>query len=87
MNRKLEKLSIWLTVNKLSLNISKTQHMVYDRGKEKTDQYSLFLNNILIDRVKYTKCLVVIIEEKLNLLYAKRIISQNSANFLQNYYL
>ena len=35
MNRKLEKLSIWLTVNKLSLNISKTQHMVYDRGKGK----------------------------------------------------
>ena len=40
--------------------------MVFDRGKEKTDQYSLFLNNILIDRVKYTKFLGVIIDEKLN---------------------
>ena len=66
MNRELEKLSIWLTANKLSLNISKTHYMVFDRGKEKTDQYSLFLNNILIDRVKYTKFLGVIIDEKLN---------------------
>ena len=62
MNRKLKKLSIWLTANKLSLNISKTHYMVFDRGKEKTDQYSLFLNNILIDRVKYTKFLEVIID-------------------------
>ena len=66
MNRELEKLSIWLTANKLSLNISKTHYMVFDRGKENTDQYSLFLNNILIDRVKYTKFLEVIIDEKLN---------------------
>ena len=51
MNRELEKLSMWLTANKLSLNISKTHDMVFDRGKEKTDQYSL---NILVDRVKYT---------------------------------
>ena len=35
MNRELEKLSIWLTANKLSLNISKTHYMVFDRGKEK----------------------------------------------------
>ena len=40
--------------------------MVFVRGKEKTDLYSLFLNNVLIDRVKYTKFLGVIIEEKLN---------------------
>ena len=40
--------------------------MVFDRGKEKTDQYSLFLNNILRDRVKYTKFLGVIIDEKWN---------------------
>ena len=37
MNRELEKLCIWLTANKLSLNISKTHYMVFDRGKEKTD--------------------------------------------------
>ena len=80
MNRELEKLSIWLTANKLSLNISKTHYMVFDRGKEKTDQYSLFLNNILIDRVKYTKLLGVIIDEKLNwthhISYIKNTISK-----------
>ena len=57
MNRELEKLSIWLTANKLSLNISETYYIVFDRGKEKIDQYYIFLNNILIDRVKYTKFL------------------------------
>ena len=34
MNRELEKLSIWLTANKLSLNISKTHYIIFDRGKE-----------------------------------------------------
>ena len=37
MNRELEKLtsSIWLTANKLSLNISKTHYLVFDHGKKK----------------------------------------------------
>ena len=34
MNKELEKLSTWLTANKLSLNISKTYCMVFDRGEE-----------------------------------------------------
>ena len=36
MNRELEKLtsSIWLTANKLSLNISKTHYLVFDHGKK-----------------------------------------------------
>ena len=42
MNREFEKLSIWLTAKILSLNISKTHYMVFDRGKEITDQYSLY---------------------------------------------
>ena len=40
--------------------------MVFDRGKEKTEQYSLLLYNILIDRAKHIQILVVIIDEKLN---------------------
>ena len=35
INRELEKLSTWLTANKLSLHISKTHYIVFDRGKEK----------------------------------------------------
>ena len=65
MNKELQKLNTWLTANKLSLNISKTHYMVFDRGKEKKDQDSLYLNSILIEKVKFTKFLRVIIDEKL----------------------
>ena len=40
-------------------------HMVFDRGKEKKDQDSRCLNKILIERVKFTKFLGVIIDKKL----------------------
>ena len=34
MNNELQILNTWLTANTLSLNISKTHYMVFDRGKE-----------------------------------------------------
>ena len=76
MNKELQKLNTWLTTNKLSLNISKTHYMVFDRGKEKKDQDSLYLNKILIERVKFTKCLGVTIDEKLTISYIKNKISK-----------
>ena len=80
MNKELQKLNTWLTANKLSLNISKTHYMVFDRGKEKNDQDSLYLNKILIERVKFTKFLRVIIDEKLtwthHISYIKNKISK-----------
>ena len=80
MNKELQKLNTWLTGNKLSLNISKTHYMVFDRGKEKKDQESLYLNTILIERVKFTKFLGVIIDEKLtwthHISYIKNKISK-----------
>ena len=80
MNKELQKLNTWLTANKLSLNISKTHYMVFDRGKEKKDQDSLYLNKILIERVKLTKFLGVIIDEKLtwthHISYIKNKISK-----------
>ena len=80
MNKELQKLSTWLTANKLSLNISKTHYMVFDRSKEKKDQDSLYLNKFLIERVKFTKFLGVIIEEKLtwtlHISYIKNKISK-----------
>ena len=54
--------------------------MVFDRGKEKNDQDSLYLNKILIERVKFTKFLGVIIDEKLtwthHISYIKNKISK-----------
>ena len=75
----LQKLNTWLTANKLSLNISKTHYMVFDRGKEKIVQDSLYFNKILIG-VKFTKFLGIIIDEKLtwthHISYIKNKISK-----------
>ena len=75
----LQKLNTWLTANKLSLNISKTHYMVFDRGKEKIVQDSLYLNKILIG-IKFTKFLGIIIDEKLtwthHISYIKNKISK-----------
>ena len=65
MSKELQKLNTCLTANKLSLNIFKTHYMVFDRGKEKRGQDSFYLNKILIESVKFTKFLGVIIDEKL----------------------
>ena len=54
--------------------------MVFDRGKEKKHQDSLYLNKILIERVKFTKFLGIIIDKKLtwthDTSYTKNKISQ-----------
>ena len=87
MNKELQKLNTWLTANKLSLNISKTHYMVFDRGKEKKDQDSLYLNKILIERVKLTKLLGVTIDEKLtwthHISYIKNKISKGIGKILR----
>ena len=61
--------------------------MVFDRGKEKKDQDSLYLNKILIERVKFTKFLGVIIDEKLtwthHISYIKNKISKGFGIILQ----
>ena len=65
MNKELQKLNSWLTAYKLRLNVSKTHYMVFDLDKEKKDHDSLYLNKILIERVKLKKTLGVTIDEKL----------------------
>ena len=80
MNKELQKINTWLTANKLSLNISKTHYMVFDCGKKKLDQDSLYLNKILMERNKFTKFLGAIIDEKLtwthHISYIKNKISK-----------
>jgi len=66
MHSELNKLSIWLNANKLTLNISKTHFMVFHRGKRKLNKINIKIDNSIIEQVVHTKFLGVIIDQKLD---------------------
>ena len=65
MNNELSLLNSWLLSNKLSLNVQKSYYMVFHRGKLKTCQYNLVINDIQLTEVKSIKYLGLIIDNKL----------------------
>ena len=65
-NNGLENISNWFKLNKLSLNISITKFIIFD-NKYKLQQQSekklaIKLSNFIIERVKQTKCLGVVMK-------------------------
>ena len=61
----LDKLNVWFSLNKLSLNVSKTNFMVFS-NRNIVCNVNITINNCVIERVHSTKFLGVIIDEKLN---------------------
>ena len=67
MNTELTKLSLWLEVNKLSLNVAKCQHMFfYSRNKKICTSLPVVIKGEAVSRVSTTKFLGVILDEHLN---------------------
>ena len=66
LNQELQDISLWLKVNKLSLNIKKTHFMVFTRQKTITIPHDICIDGYSIDRVSNTKFLGVYIDDKLN---------------------
>ena len=67
LNSELEKLSIWLKSNKLTLNVQKTYYMVFHRSRIKTDTHAVItMDNVCLQRTDSFKYLGVIINHKLN---------------------
>ena len=64
----LAKLAKWFAVNKLTLNLSKTNYMIF-RNRPPDIEINLFINNQQITRVNVTKFLGVYIDESLNWKY------------------
>ena len=63
----LYKLNSWFAVNKLSLNVSKTNYMIFGNKKiDKDMNIRVGINGIYIDIVYNTKFLGVTIDDKLN---------------------
>ena len=63
-NNELDKLQNWLRLNKLSINVNKTNYIIFSNKKEnKTNE--LTLNDVKIKKVNSTKKLGVYIDHKL----------------------
>ena len=66
LNYELDQLIIWLNVNQLSINVSKTHYMVFHRARGKIDHENIILSNNIIQQVHYnTQFLGNIIDDKL----------------------
>ena len=59
INEKLNKLSIWLASNKLTLNIEKSHYVIFHRVRLKQSNINISLSNISLERVTFTKFLGV----------------------------
>ena len=67
LNTELNKLSIWLRANKLSLNLEKIKFMVFKPSQKRTSHdIQLLINNYKLDQVKETVFLRVILDENFN---------------------
>ncbi len=67
LNEDLKSLYDWFKANKLSLNIGKTNYMVFDRGKiNNIGNMTLTINELHIDRVSKVKFLGMIIDDCMN---------------------
>ena len=65
LNEELKNISLWLKVNKLSLNVKKTHFIVFTKRKKFNESIKLLIDNQTIEEVRSTKCLGVIIDKKL----------------------
>ena len=65
MNNELLNLTDWFTANKLSLNISKTNYMLFTYHKQQDTNIDLQLSNSNIQRTKCAKFLGLYVDDKL----------------------
>lgn len=66
MNVQLSKLVTWLNANKLSLNVSKTNYMVFkSKSRNISHDHELIINGTILEQVSNTKFLGVFLDDKL----------------------
>ena len=65
INRELAKLFVWFSVNRLSLNLCKTNYMLFN-SRPPDNVLALTINNVALPRVAATKFLGIIVDDKLS---------------------
>ena len=67
MNEELEKISTWLALNKLSLNLTKTHFILFKSSRKKLrNKFTIKIKDKIISQVRHTKFVGVIIDEHLS---------------------
>ena len=69
MNKELEKLHEWLCINRLSLNITKTNFVIFHSINKQKKPITILINKEAIDEVKHIKYLGVLIDSQLTFKY------------------
>jgi hypothetical protein len=66
LNEELSKLFLWLTCNKLSLNVNKTHYMIFKTRNRRIGTFDdIIINSNMIDRVESTKFVGVMIDAEM----------------------
>ena len=65
VNNELEKINNWLQSNKLFLNYSKTNYLIFSKKKKKT-KFSISINNNLLKQQHSAKYLGILIDDEIN---------------------
>ena len=68
INEELQKVSEWLVTNRLSLNVDKSNYIIFSL-KNKRDKLSITMNNEHIQEKESTKYLGVILDRKMNWIF------------------
>ena len=66
INSELLEISTWLKINKLSLNVSKTHHMIFTTKRKDKPSVALSIEGHSIDEVDNTKFLGIYLDNKMN---------------------
>ena len=85
LNRKLGKLFVWFSVNKLSLHLSKTNYILFRNRSADTD-LNIYINTINVTRVQSSKFLGIIIDENLNWKPHIQLVKSNLSKALSSIY-
>ena len=66
INTELNKISVWLNVNKLSLNVKKSKYMIFHTPMKKVEYPNLKINNVVIERVETFNFLGLTLNQHMN---------------------
>lgn len=66
LNKEINKVNEWMKVNKLSLNIAKTNYIIFRKKINQTNMHQIFIDNSTINQVSSTTFLGVMINSELN---------------------
>ena len=66
INSELEKINVWLKLNKLSLNVKKTKSVIFNRKQKQIAEITLSINGEDIEHVEHFNFLGIILDENLS---------------------